>query len=52
MVNEATALNNQERVIVLLQAHVQSQKDAIKTLEGKAIHNLPIVNIVAGAIPS
>ena len=48
--NEATALNNQERVIVLLQAHVESQKDAIKTLESKAIHNLTIVNIIAGIV--
>ena len=47
---EAIELNNQERVIQLLQAHVQSQKDAIKTLENKAMHNLTIVNIIAGIV--
>lgn len=42
--------NVQERVDELLQAHVQSQKDAIKALEQKALHNLIIINIIAGII--
>ncbi len=50
MVDEAIALHNQEKVIQLLQAHVQSQKSAIKTLESKAMHNLTIVNIIAGIV--
>ena len=48
--SEVTALHNQEQVIQLLQAHVQSQKDAIRTLENKAMHNLTIVNIIAGIV--
>ena len=51
MVDEAIALHNQEKVIQLLQAHVQSQKSgSIKTLESKAMHNLTIVNIIAGIV--
>ena len=48
--DEAIALHNQEQVINILQAHVQSQKEAIKTLENKAMHNLTIVNIIAGIV--
>lgn len=47
---EATTLHNEEKVIELLQAHVQSQKDALRTLESKAMHNLTIVNIIAGIV--
>ena len=43
--DETIALHNQEQVINILQANVQSQKEAIKTLENKAMHNLTIVNI-------
>ena len=50
MVDEAIALHNQEKVIQLLQAHVQSQKSAIKTLESKAMQNLTIANIIAGIV--
>ena len=46
----AIALHNQEQVINILQAHVQSQKEAIKTLENKAMHNFTIVNIIAGIV--
>lgn len=48
--DEPAALRNQEGVIQLLKAHVKSQKDAIKTLESKAMHNLTIVNIIAGIV--
>ena len=48
--DEATALHNQVTVTQLLQAHVQSQKDAIGNLENKAMHNLTIVNIIAGIV--
>lgn len=48
--DEAIVMHNQDNVIELLQSHVQSQKDAIKTLENKAMHNLTIVNIIAGIV--
>ncbi|MCY3915828.1 MAG: hypothetical protein OXG49_07425 [Chloroflexi bacterium] len=47
---EATVLHNEEKVLELLQAHVQSQKDALRVLETKAMHNLTIVNIIAGIV--
>lgn len=47
---EASSLQNQESVTQLLKDHVQSQKDAIKVLERKAMHNLTIVNIIAGIV--
>ena len=47
---EHATIQNRERVVELLQAHVQSQKDAIQTLERKAMHNLTIVNIIAGIV--
>ena len=47
---ESTAMNNQDKVNDLLKAHVQAQKEAIRTLEGKAMHNLTIVNIIAGIV--
>ena len=47
---KATALHNEEKVLELLQAHVQSQKDALRTLENKAMHNLTILNIIAGIV--
>lgn len=50
MIDKSPTFNIQQRVDELLQAHVQSQKDAIKSLEQKALHNLIIVNIVAGII--
>ncbi len=50
MMDEAIAMHNQDSVIELLQAHVKSQKDAIRTLESKAMHNLTIVNIIAGIV--
>lgn len=48
--DEAITLHNQEKVTEILQARVQSQKDAIKTLESKAMHNFTIVNIIAGIV--
>ena len=48
--HEAIVMHNQDNVIELLQSHVQSQKDAIKTLENKAMYNLTIVNIIAGIV--
>ncbi len=48
--DEAITLHNQEKVTEILQAHVQSQKEAIKTLESKVMHNLTIVNIIAGIV--
>lgn len=48
--DETTASHNQESVNQLLKAHVQSQKDAIGTLETKAMQNLTIVNIIAGIV--
>lgn len=50
MMDEAIAMHNQDSVIELLQAHVKSQKDAIRTLESKAVHNLTIVNNIAGIV--
>ncbi|MCY3831695.1 MAG: hypothetical protein OXG85_01685 [Chloroflexi bacterium] len=50
MTDETTVMHNGENVTQLLQAHVQSQKDAIRTLESKAMHNLTIVNIIAGIV--
>lgn len=37
-------------VLELLKAHIQSQKDAIKTLENKAQHNFTIINIIAAIV--
>lgn len=42
--------DNHEQVLELLKAHVESQKDAIKHLEQKALHNLVAVNIIAGIV--
>ena len=47
---DAKTSHNQEQVVQILKAHVQSQKEAIKTLEIKAMHNLTIVNIIAGIV--
>ncbi len=40
----------QESVTNLLRSHVQSQKDAIQTLENKAQHNFTIINIIAALV--
>ena len=40
----------QESVVNLLRSHVQSQKDAIQTLENKAQHNFTIINIIAALV--
>lgn len=40
----------QESVVNLLRSHVQSQKDAIQTLENKAQHNFTIINIIAAFV--
>ena len=37
-------------VLELLKAHIQSQKEAIKTLENKAQHNFTIINIIAAIV--
>lgn len=40
----------QESVLDLLRAHIQSQRDAISTLENKAQHNFTIINIIAAIV--
>ncbi len=51
MTEQDTKLSYQQlNVIELLKAHVQSQKDAIKTLENKAQHNFTIINIIAAIV--
>lgn len=40
----------QESVIELLKAHVQSQRDAIQTIENKAQQNFIIINIIVAII--
>ena len=40
----------QQGVIELLKAHVQSQKDAIQAIENKAQHNFTIINIIAAFV--
>lgn len=51
MSEQKTQLTYQQRsVIELLKAHVQSQNDAIKTLENKARHNFIIINIIIAIV--
>ena len=51
MTNQDTQLTYQElSVLGLLKAHIQSQKDAISTLENKAQHNFTIINIIAAIV--
>ncbi len=51
MTGQDTRLTYQKlSVLELLKAHVQSQKDAIKTLENKAQHNFTIINIIAAIV--
>lgn len=51
MAEQDTSLSFQQlSVIDLLKSHIQSQKDAIKTLENKAQHNFNIINIIAAIV--
>ncbi len=51
MVGQDAKLSYQQlSVIDLLKAHIQSQKDAITTLETKAQHNFTIINIIAAIV--
>ena len=51
MTSSLTELSYQQQsVLDLLKAHIQSQKDAIKTLESKAQHNFTIFNIIAAIV--
>ena len=51
MAEQDTSLSFQQlSVIDLLKSHIQSQKDAIKTLENKAQHNFDIINIIAAIV--
>lgn len=44
-------LNSQQlRVLDLLKAHIQSQTDAIATLESKAQNNFTIINIIVAIV--
>ncbi len=53
MTEKNTDLSYQKlSVLELLKAHIQSQKDAIKTLENKAQHNFTIINIIAAIVAS
>ena len=40
----------QLRVLDLLKSHIQSQRDAIDTLENKAQRNFTIINIITGIV--
>ncbi len=51
MTEKNTDLSYQKlSVIDLLKAHIQSQKNAIKTLENKAQHNFTVINIIAAIV--
>lgn len=51
MQEQKSDLTYQQRsVLELLVAHINSQQDAIKTLEEKARHNFTIINIIAGIV--
>ena len=48
---QSESLTYQEQsVLQLLRDHLQSQRDAIRSLETKANYNFTIVNIVAGIV--
>lgn len=51
MTSNVTELSYQQQsVLNLLKAHIQSQRDAIKTLESKAQHNFTIINIIVAIV--